>query len=639
MANRLTIYFTSDTHGYLYPSHFCDQQPRPMGLLSMRFPKDGNTLIIDGGDTIQGSPLTYYCYGHHLPLPVADALNDRQYDFVTLGNHDFNNGYGALESYLTRLNAQCLCANVTDRTGGLPLLPYAVRTMENGLRVGVIGLVTHWVTLWEKPENLTRFTLTDPVEAARPLAEKLRGQVDVLIGLYHGGLEKDLRTGERLSSTDENEGCRLCEELPFDLLLTGHQHIAMADRQYAGTHVVQTPCNAAAYVKVELEEDGTFHSQLMTPPAHAELTPSQQRLWKDVNGWLDRPIGHLSRALWPEDKLTMALESSPIAAFFNQVQLEASGADISCAALPNSLRGFDSAVTVRDVVASYVYSNTLVVLRVTGGILRQALEQCASYFDIQADGTLAVARSFLQPKEAHFNYDYFSGVEYGFDLRQPVGRRVFRLEYHGKPVQPEDSFTLCLSSYRATGAGDFPYYAQCPRVREIQTEISELILNYFTAHPYVQVEEKPAYTVIRPRKTYRKKPSGKRPEGSQLSKNSFGELSEGPRSPSDCSSPPADLRSANGPVRLRRAQHPIGRGVCAFGANSTDSFWRKKSPQASFFDKPKAFREAPGRLWLYSSRNTCRINGCAPVTGSMSICITSFMYSFHRSTTALRACT
>ena len=320
----------------------------------------------------------------------------------------------------------------------------------------------------------------------------------MLIGLYHGGLEKDLRTGERLSSTDENEGCRLCEELPLDLLLTGHQHIAMADRQYAGTHVVQTPCNAAAYVKVELEEDGTFHSQLMTPPAHAELTPSQQRLWKDVNGWLDRPIGHLSRALWPEDKLTMALESSPIAAFFNQVQLEASGADISCAALPNSLRGFDSAVTVRDVVASYVYSNTLVVLRVTGGILRQALEQCASYFDIQADGTLAVARSFLQPKEAHFNYDYFSGVEYGFDLRQPVGRRVFRLEYHGKPVQPEDSFTLCLSSYRATGAGDFPYYAQCPRVREIQTEISELILNYFTAHPYVEVEEKPAYTVILP---------------------------------------------------------------------------------------------------------------------------------------------
>ena len=46
MSTLLTIYFTSDTHGYLFPTNFHDQQPRPMGLLSMRFPKDENTLII-----------------------------------------------------------------------------------------------------------------------------------------------------------------------------------------------------------------------------------------------------------------------------------------------------------------------------------------------------------------------------------------------------------------------------------------------------------------------------------------------------------------------------------------------------------------------------------------------------------------
>ena len=56
---KLTIYFTSDTNGYLYPNNFADKQPREMVLLSMHFPKDENTLVIDGGDTIQGSPLTY----------------------------------------------------------------------------------------------------------------------------------------------------------------------------------------------------------------------------------------------------------------------------------------------------------------------------------------------------------------------------------------------------------------------------------------------------------------------------------------------------------------------------------------------------------------------------------------------------
>ena len=143
MANRLTIYFTSDTHGYLYPSHFCDQQPRPMGLLSMRFPKDGNTLIIDGGDTIQGSPLTNLyqrlspeekascltsdAYGTH---PIAAMMNLAGYQFVTLGNHDFNYGIPALLDYLTNLDALCLCANIRDREGRLPIAPYAVHRLK-----------------------------------------------------------------------------------------------------------------------------------------------------------------------------------------------------------------------------------------------------------------------------------------------------------------------------------------------------------------------------------------------------------------------------------------------------------------------------------------------------------------------------
>ena len=99
---KLTIYFTSDTHGYLYPNNFASKQPRPMGLLSMRFAKDENTLVIDGGDTIQGSPLTYYCRLSGTELPVAEAMNARGYDYVTLGNHDFNNGPQYLKKYLEK---------------------------------------------------------------------------------------------------------------------------------------------------------------------------------------------------------------------------------------------------------------------------------------------------------------------------------------------------------------------------------------------------------------------------------------------------------------------------------------------------------------------------------------------------------
>ena len=494
MAPLLTVYFTSDIHGYLYPSNFQDMKPRPMGLLSMRFPKDENTLIIDGGDILQGSPLTYYGHSLGISLPIAEAMNDRGYDYVTLGNHDFNYGRKNLLSYLRMLNARCLCANVDDVRGELPILPYTVHTLGNGLRVGLVGLVTDWINRWEKPENLIDISVVSPLERAKKTVASL--DCDILIGIYHGGIERDPESGRLLSSTDENIACRLCDEIPFDLLLTGHQHIALAGARWHDTHMVQAPCNAAAYVRVELSEDWQFSSELCPVPDHAVLTETESVLLGRLDEWLDHPIGHLSRSMWPEDKLKMAMEGTPIADFFNRVQLWASGADISCAALANSVRGFDRNVTVRDVVASYVYPNTLKVLEVSGKVLRQALEQCASYFERSPDGIISISSSFLRPKEAHFNYDYFDGIHYTFDLTRPVGDRVVSIFRDNQPVTDEQSFTLCMCDYRATGAGDFDCYLSCPVLREIQTDITELILRYLESHDPVKIPDTHPITVL-----------------------------------------------------------------------------------------------------------------------------------------------
>lgn len=485
MSTLLTVYFTSDIHGYLYPTDFQSRKPRPMGLLSMRFPKDGNTLVIDGGDMLQGSPLTYFGRSQGEDLPIARAMNDRGYDYVTLGNHDFNYGRENLARYLRELDARCLCANVDDLRGELPVLPCVVHTLENGLRVGLVGLVTDWINRWEKPENLEGFSVMPPLERAKQAVASM--ECDVLVGIYHGGIERDPETGRLLSGTDENIACRLCEEIPFDLLLTGHQHIPLAGARWHHTHLVQTPCNAAAYVRIEMDEQRRFTSELCPVPDHAELTEEEARLLERLDTWLDHPIGHLSRSMWPEDKVKMAMEGTPIADFFNRVQLWASGADASCAALANSVRGFDRNVTVRDVVATYVYPNTLKVLEVTGKVLREALEQCARYFDVDESGHVSVSSAFLQPKEAHFNYDYFSGIEYSFDLSRPAGERVASLTRGGQPVGNDQTLTLCMCDYRATGAGDFDCYLSCPVVREIQTDISELILRYLETHDPVEI--------------------------------------------------------------------------------------------------------------------------------------------------------
>jgi 2',3'-cyclic-nucleotide 2'-phosphodiesterase/3'-nucleotidase len=114
-------------------------------------------------------------------------------------------------------------------------------------------------------------------------------------------------------------------------------------------------------------------------------------------------------------------------------------------------------------------------------VLRQALEQCATYFHVSPSGEVSVADAFLRPKLAHYNYDFFFGIEYEFDLNRPAGRRVTRLARGGRALAEDDRLTLVMNSYRATGSGDFECYLGCPRVREGQTEVSELILNYLRA--------------------------------------------------------------------------------------------------------------------------------------------------------------
>ena len=110
-----------------------------------------------------------------------------------------------------------------------------------------------------------------------------------------------------------------------------------------------------------------------------------------------------------------------------------------------------------------------------------SMERSAEYFTRNEDGTLRISDAFLKPKVEHYNYDYYAGVHYVFDCSRPVGQRVTELCVGGRPVADDDVFTACLSSYRASGTGGYDCYTGCPVLREIGTEMSDLLLDFF--HP------------------------------------------------------------------------------------------------------------------------------------------------------------
>ncbi|MDO5292301.1 MAG: bifunctional UDP-sugar hydrolase/5'-nucleotidase [bacterium] len=493
---NLKIYFTSDVHGYLYPTTYGDHEEKNMGLFkcSNQFKKDGNTLIIDGGDMLQGSAFASYCKDSvKSPEPIAKAMNDAGYDFVTLGNHDFNYGMEYQEKYLSALDATCICENLLDKETKEPLYPYVIKEMENGLKVGVVGIVTDYVNVWEKKENIQEVTISDPFTAARQALKELKGQVDLTIGVYHGGFERDLNDGRVLTDSTENVAYKICEELDFDLLLTGHQHIPMAGQWVNDTYIVQTPEKAAQFVELNVErtnEEVAVTSRLCD--AQGEITSlawiELMVLESKVQVWLDQTAGVLDQPLLPKSKIDMAVNGTPIVDFVNQIQFACSDAQISVTSLANDINGFTKEVTVRDIIATYPYPNTLVVFEMTGASLKKAMERSAEYFTKDEQGQTVISETFLMPKVEHYNYDFYAGVHYVIDVTRPVGDRVTELSYKGKSVEQDDLFTVCVNNYRASGAGGYDVYKDCKVIREINTETVEMILSYFSQHEVVEVK-------------------------------------------------------------------------------------------------------------------------------------------------------
>lgn len=504
MIRQLTIYYTSDIHGYFAPTDYAKSCHAPRGLANCaaNFHKDGNTLILDGGDTLQGSPFTYWLYSQteEKSLIPAKLMNLAGYDFFTLGNHDFNYGAAELERYIAAMDARCLCANVEGLRG---VEKTAVVTMENGLRVGITGVTSQFVPLWEKAENIAGLRFTDAFEAARDaLAELKRQNVDLTVCIYHGGFENDVETGAVLSKTAENEGWRMCRELDFDILLAGHQHMSLENKCVNGTYTCQPLDKAKQYIQMDVTVDdrGAVKAKSRLCPA-GDVTPEPFRamlkpLEEQTAAFIDAPIGHMDMTLYPDSPLERAINGSLIANFFNQVQLEASGADLSCTCLANSLRGFSEDVTLRDVVASYIFPNTLTTIRVDRAILKEALERSAEYFSLDENGGLRVSESFLQPIVQHYNFDYIAGVEATIDLRRAPGDRVISIRWKGEELSPDQSLTMCMNNYRASGAGGYDFYADCETVRERPEEISDLIISYLEWNRDITVDKTKWLTVL-----------------------------------------------------------------------------------------------------------------------------------------------
>ncbi|GEO69644.1 bifunctional metallophosphatase/5'-nucleotidase [Levilactobacillus acidifarinae] len=503
---HIKIVSTSDVHGYLFPTNYSsrhDHQPygwlRAAALLRQLQAPTPDTVIvtIDNGDWLEGSPLASYL-ATQVPTQAAlwsQLLNAGHYDVGVLGNHDFNYGLPYLRASLAERHYPVLAANIAGaQAQGISDGPYTILE-KGGLTIAVLGLTTAYVPHWEAADHLTGLTFQTALATAQTWVPQLHQLADIVVVAYHGGFEADLVSGTATEpATGENEGSQLLAQVPgIDALITGHQH-----RQIAGVYhdvpVTQPGEKGLAVGVIDLDVADhhviAHRAQLLktaTTPPDPQLHAQTSRLEARVQTWLDQPIGHLTGAsMAVNDPLAARLHGHPYLEFINRVEMTAGHADIAATALFNDqVLGFQPTVTRRQLLNSYPYPNTLVVERITGQELRAALERCASFFTLTNDGQIQVAAAFTTPKVQLYNYDVYAGIDYTFDLHQPVGHRLVRLRYHDDPVRPDQQLTIVMNQYRGHGGGDYPMFQSAKIIRAIDSDMVDLVQQYFQAHPVV----------------------------------------------------------------------------------------------------------------------------------------------------------
>jgi 2',3'-cyclic-nucleotide 2'-phosphodiesterase/3'-nucleotidase len=495
----VTLLATTDLHGNLYPIDYYTGEPVDRGLAKIASlvetvrRENPNTLLMDCGDTIQGTPLEslyqHYVITGRLPLslrfsgeplrgdPMMLAMNRLGYRAMVLGNHEFNFGLKSIERARADAQFPWLSANTAVTPGAKvkPFEPYIVETL-NGVKVAVVGLTTPDIPQWEEPAHYRGYRFLPLAESGRAALSELRRKhrPDLVVLAVHDEVDD-----------------KLAAAFPgVDAIVFGHTHQQVAGRRVGDVLVVQPKNWGVSLARLDFLLAGApgdwkvaeKRSRLVRvtekTPAEEAILRLAQPYHEVTERYLTKPVAEAPAAM--DSRLGRVMDS-PLVDAIHQVQLYYAKADVSFTALFNTRVTVPKGpVTIRQIAALYIYENELYAVEGTGRMVREALENAARFFRSCPDE--ACSRGPLMNRAIPgFNYDMAEGVDYEIDLRRPGGQRVVNLRWKGRPLQPEQKLRLAVNNYRAGGSGGYGMFRDAKVLWRSSEDIRSLVISYYMA--------------------------------------------------------------------------------------------------------------------------------------------------------------
>jgi len=222
-TKHITILHTNDVHSHIDPfpsnhSRYANRGgvARRATLIEGIRSENPNTLLLDAGDSFQGTPYFNF-YGGELEFKLMSML---KYDATTIGNHDFDNGIDGLYAQLPHAKFDFISSNYDFKNTILNTHVKRYKIFKrDGIKIGIFGLGIELKGLVSK-KNYKETKYLNPIEVAQDMSRVLKEEehCDLVICLSHLGYHykpKNKLIGDlELASRTKD----------IDLIIGGHTH-------------------------------------------------------------------------------------------------------------------------------------------------------------------------------------------------------------------------------------------------------------------------------------------------------------------------------------------------------------------------------------------------------------------------------
>jgi len=430
----LKILYVNDFHSFAEPYKDSANETPLGGIAYLAGAVDrarGKTpsLLLSAGDMIQGYSWTNLFRGKF----AIEVMNAMKFDAMVVGNHEFDFGPKVLKERIAQARFPVLGANVSGFAG---LKPYIIKNLQ-GVRVGIIGVVTPETSVTTHPRNVAGMTFSTPESAVKKYLAKLKGRADIIIVLSHCGFQADRELAAKVPG--------------IDVIVGGHSHSKILQPEVVGqTIIVQAWEHAKALGVLNLRiKDGKvagFDGALQeispaTGTANGQVQEIVTRYQRRAGTLLQRVIGETEVDL---DGKNVRTGETNLGNYVTDVMRQTAGAEaalINGGTIRTSIP--QGKITVQDIYAVLPFDNYLVAISLTGAQLKQALEHGVSRLD-----------------DSPGSFPQVSGLTFTYSRSAPAGSRIKEVTVGGRPLELQKEYVVATNDFLVAGGDGFTAFGE-----------------------------------------------------------------------------------------------------------------------------------------------------------------------------------